>query len=370
MSESASLCGIMEASFRLNLLARAERADTPSVRSDHILVPLDVAPTCVRPRDIAISGRITARAPAASGNILDALSVVPWSRPATVARSVLEIVVQGSGTVVEVDTSECGDRCTVSSHGPTDSTRSPVRLTGGRDHFCAYRQHGEMVCWGWNAHGQLGLGDTFTRGSVPHMAAIVLPPVRLWGGHGVSMASCGHHTTCVLLDVGAVVCFGDNGRGQLGLGHTSSVGTQEAHMGDALQEVASLHPFGAVTAVSTGKHFVCALTASGKVVCWGANDMGQLGINSDEDMLDEPDEIGGLVAVDLGADAVATSVVAGPGSHTCAILEGGSLKCWCIDLLSQSRSASDTVASHHLVSRSLTRYLIGWRILRYKCIWS
>jgi alpha-tubulin suppressor-like RCC1 family protein len=70
-------------------------------------------------------------------------------------------------------------------------------------------------------------------------------------------------------------------------------------------------------AVSAGYDHACALTATGTVECWGANDSGQLGDGSATDRA-------APVAVSLPAPA---SQVASGYSHTCA-LAAGRVYCW------------------------------------------
>jgi alpha-tubulin suppressor-like RCC1 family protein len=61
---------------------------------------------------------------------------------------------------------------------------------------------------------------------------------------------------------------------------------------------------------------------SGQLRCWGENIKGQLGYGNTEDRGDD-EPLSGYVNV--GGDV--ESVALGP-SHTCALLEGGSVKCW------------------------------------------
>ncbi|WP_251445066.1 MULTISPECIES: RCC1 domain-containing protein [unclassified Microbacterium] len=73
------------------------------------------------------------------------------------------------------------------------------------------------------------------------------------------------------------------------------------------------------SSVAAGGSFTCAITAEQEVKCWGANDSGQLG---DGTFTDSPAPVAAIGA----SRAVALS--AGSGSHVCALLEDGSMMCW------------------------------------------
>ena len=40
-------------------------------------------------------------------------------------------------------------------------------IATGHSHACAVFENGRLKCWGWNAAGQLGYGDTDNRGDGP-----------------------------------------------------------------------------------------------------------------------------------------------------------------------------------------------------------
>lgn len=44
------------------------------------------------------------------------------------------------------------------------TNRTATSLINGGYHSCALLDSGTIKCWGWNAGGQLGLGDTASRG--------------------------------------------------------------------------------------------------------------------------------------------------------------------------------------------------------------
>jgi alpha-tubulin suppressor-like RCC1 family protein len=72
-------------------------------------------------------------------------------------------------------------------------------------------------------------------------------------------------------------------------------------------------------AVMTGYSYSCAVLAGGTVKCWGGNDSGQLGVGSFKDSK-TPTAVSGIT----GAIAAAS----GEGADACAVLTGGSIRCW------------------------------------------
>ncbi len=79
--------------------------------------------------------------------------------------------------------------------------------------------------------------------------------------------------------------------------------------------------------VAGGTHS-CALLDIGTVKCWGYNSFGQLGLGDMNDRGDSGGEMGDdLPTVDLGSGRTAKAITAG-ASHTCAILDNDTVKCW------------------------------------------
>jgi alpha-tubulin suppressor-like RCC1 family protein len=75
---------------------------------------------------------------------------------------------------------------------------------------------------------------------------------------------------------------------------------------------------GDATAISLGEHHACAVVSGGSVKCWGFNAYGQLGDGTTTDAT-TPVPVTGVT----GAVAVAAGA-----SHTCALLFDGSARCW------------------------------------------
>lgn len=203
-----------------------------------------------------------------------------------------------------------------------------VQLSLGFRSQCVVDEAGELRCWGENDWGKLGLGHLDVIGDEIEEMGNALLPTDL-GAPVLQVATSSGHT-CALLQDGGVKCWGQDGAGQLGLGGTQTLcdlipcrGSDPSHMGDALPYV-DLGAGQTAIGIAVDGGCSCALLASGDVKCWGvALGAGQ---GSDEPIGDEPGEMGdALPPIILGAKATQVST---HSSTSCAVLEGGAVKCW------------------------------------------
>ena len=86
--------------------------------------------------------------------------------------------------------------------------------------------------------GQLGLGHTSDYGGEVSAMGDDLPAVALGTGLWPAAIAAGSTHTCALLTDGAVKCWGQNYHGELGLGDTATRGDEAGEMGDSLPAVA------------------------------------------------------------------------------------------------------------------------------------
>lgn len=193
--------------------------------------------------------------------------------------------------------------------------------------------------WGRNCNGQGGFGDIETYGDDPEDMGDNLPFVDLGAGRNATALTAGEAHTCALLDDGSVKCWGKGFFGQTGLEQWHSVGQAPGQMGDSLlpldlgTSTAAAAPSGArrslrglqtgaaaaaavaVDSVSAGGQRSCAIVDGGSVKCWGNAFAGALGLGDETDRGGRLGQMGDslpLLSLGTGKVAVSPAPVAAP----------------------------------------------------------
>jgi hypothetical protein len=230
--------------------------------------------------------------------------------------------------------------------GLTSSTPMPIAgLAGvtdigmGQHHVCAVSA-GTVYCWGGNEYGQLGpmasgLSNSASPIAVPGVSSVLQLSGSMWetaalvsGGtlsswgavgsgvvythHGAAsvtrMSYSGNTNACERLSSGAVRCFGDNTYGTLGV--------DPASLARSATPV-TIAGVPSATDVSLGSYSGCAVTAAGKVWCWGNYAM--TGPHQSGTTTARPAELPGI----SNARGVAVGY-----TSTCAWTSDGAAYCW------------------------------------------
>jgi alpha-tubulin suppressor-like RCC1 family protein len=200
-------------------------------------------------------------------------------------------------------------------------------IAAGLWHTCAVMDSGLLKCWGDNRIGQLGVGDTINRGGNPNDMGDNLPPVDLAPALVQHVAPGAYHT-CVLLDTFEVKCWGNNEHGETGTVRWAGGGPGQ--MGDALP---ALTLGRRATGIAAGAFHTCALLeGTGDVKCWGLGFSGQLGLGMELEKIapgqrDVTFDLSRWGVVNLGSKRKAQGIASG-SSHSCALLDDGSVRCW------------------------------------------
>jgi alpha-tubulin suppressor-like RCC1 family protein len=185
---------------------------------------------------------------------------------------------RGSGDTASTGSSvgQMGDNLPVVDLG---TGRTAKKLSAGYDHACAVLDNDQLKCWGYNAYGQLGLGDTAARGDGPGEMGDSLPYVNLGTGRTVKDVQCGAYATCAILDNGGVKCWGYDGYGLSGAGTTATFGDAPGTMGDNAP-YAQIGSGRTAQKISVGVYHVCAVLDDGSAKCWGYGGYGEVGSGS------------------------------------------------------------------------------------------
>lgn len=167
---------------------------------------------------------------------------------------------------------DCTCKPGYSGGGPLGIACLP-RITVGGDssgqHSCAITPQNQVKCWGSNTRGQLGDGTTDNRTA----------PTLVDGLTDAAFVVAGIDTTCAVLRDRTVRCWGGAAGPSWGVGATRP--TQLGGLSDVVH----------LSLSATG----CAVTAAGAVFCWGDNSKGQVGNGQTAGIpVARPLQVGGL----------------------------------------------------------------------------
>ena len=231
---------------------------------------------------------------------------------------VFALVAFGCSRVLDDDDDKVFQRALFEPPGSGAPFLESPQVIAGYAETCALLTDGSVKCWGWNNYGTLGIGNTGTVGDDPGEMGEALEAVNL-GGRARQIDMFGSHV-CALLEDESVKCWGRGSYGSLGQGSSDSFGDDPGEMGDALAPV-DLGTGLSALQIGAGSAHSCALLDGGSLKCWGR-------LGNTDFIGNSPGEMGDALApVDLGTNRTVEAFDAGY-SRTCAILDGGDLKCW------------------------------------------
>lgn len=189
----------------------------------------------------------------------------------------------------------------------TDSNLSVKKLdslSAGTSHTCQLKPSGKAFCWGRNDAGQLG-DDSFNFSRQP--VAVKMPSEV----SGFVSLDSGKDHNCALTKSGDIYCWGDNTYGQLGNGSHFEQNTPIKI--DSPKEIK-------FALLSLNNYHSCALTRDGFAYCWGLNNYGQLGNNTNKEHLTP-------TSVRMPRSIRFKSLALG-AYHTCGLSKSGQPYCW------------------------------------------
>lgn len=168
-------------------------------------------------------------------------------------------------------------------------SRTPVQVEGlenvvdlvlGQRHSCAIHQNGELSCWGSDVVGfasGLKSCDQEPCATIPKKVPLMRDVIQVMSGY---------NHACALLAGGAVVCWGENSLGQLGVSNPPYETIHDVSILSDLQQPSEVSLAGPAERIlqqgsSTAfKDKSCVELQNGSLYCWGKNDWGQLGVGN------------------------------------------------------------------------------------------
>ena len=177
-----------------------------------------------------------------------------------------------------------------------------VALDVGTSHACVVLQDGSALCWGEGGLGELGNG-AFMGSATPIV-------VELPTGGRLRTIAAGAASTCGVTENDEMLCWGSGTYGQLG---------PTGNQGSTVPTIVPLPEGVEAAAVVAGSHHYCAITAADEVLCWGRNQAGQLGTGAAGQSSSRPLAVASLSGISGGAAGAA---------HSCSVARDGRIECW------------------------------------------
>ena len=181
-------------------------------------------------------------------------------------------------------------------------------------------ENGSVVAWGENDEGQLGNGASGSNKPLGMYPKASLTPVKVTDLTGIIAIAAGLKHAIALRKDGTVWAWGNREDGAIGDGNGKPGGSLRVLSATAPVAVRGLT---GITQIAAGPNYNLALTRDGKVMSWGGNGAGELGVGTRATGW-TPAEVTGLV------DIVAIAAGSGQGTYgvSAAVRKDGTLWVW------------------------------------------
>jgi alpha-tubulin suppressor-like RCC1 family protein len=190
------------------------------------------------------------------------------------------VVVAGAVQCWGSDTAgQLGDGGSQNQFAPRQAVASgALAVATGSSHSCAVvgpSGSEALLCWGDNSSGQVAAGV-----NSPALQRTPLQPALGFAFHPTGVAAGNAHTCAFTAGATGPVCFGSNASSELGLAATP--------------RGVNVLALPSVERLSAGYHHSCALLGDGALRCWGEDTRGQLGNGTAGGTMAEPVVVSGL----------------------------------------------------------------------------
>jgi alpha-tubulin suppressor-like RCC1 family protein len=236
-------------------------------------------------------------------------TVVQTSHATTCAIANNEVYCWGVGGEGALGNAANGDASTpvkvANGAGTALNGKIPTKLSAGFHYNCALTSEGRVYCWGLNGgSGALGRG---TFGGTTNV------PLEVSGLAAIGQAtyiSSSRGQSCVVIDA-STYCWGElyDGQERLGVQSPTAVSTSGVLSGKT------------ITHIAAGGPSACATASDGVIGCWGSNNNGTLGNNSNTNS-----SVPVQVSQSSGLTGAASDISI--GDNTVCALANGAFWCW------------------------------------------
>jgi len=210
----------------------------------------------------------------------------------------------------------------------------------GLNHGCALSVNGKVKCWGQNAYGQLGIESTLIVGYFSDQMGNNIESINFGINKSdlkVTQLAVGYVHNCVIFENQKAKCWGNNEKGELGLGDTKERGSTKNTMGVNLPFLSFNKKYSSETmkfkSITAGYSHTCAIVdipsskEFDKLFCWGANMLGQLGSGHSNNIGNSKESLLEFKPINTHTTAKPTKVITAI-LHTCALFDNHKVKCW------------------------------------------
>lgn len=172
----------------------------------------------------------------------------------------------GNGTTTQINyPSEIG------SYFALETDEEIVDIIAGAKHSAAITSLGRLFMWGYNYYGQIGDGSTVNR----NLPVDVTSGFSLGVGEVIAKVSLGEFHSSAITSLGKIYSWGNNAKSQIGIGswRVGEYFTTPVDINSRFVFFEDEHPVN----LSIGGSHSAIITSRGRVFTWGNNSYGQLG---------------------------------------------------------------------------------------------
>jgi alpha-tubulin suppressor-like RCC1 family protein len=198
-------------------------------------------------------------------------------------------------------------------------------ISAGAFHTCATigDPTETAACWGYDPYGQLG--NTTAPAEIDSPVTVEAPDGSALGMIEDGITAGEFHTCTVIPELApannSLACWGDNTSGELGnpfeLGFFTAVPAPVV-FSDGVNKLTNVKYVGA------GNSFSCALLADTSAACWGSDFYGQLGNNFEMSGF----SVSPLAVASSGSTITGFDTIAVGANHVCGLIGGTRVLCW------------------------------------------